>query len=81
MSFIPSCSATGSLARHRQSLNNNVTKLRASDGVVLGTFTVGSGPYGLAFDGANMWVANSSDNTVTELRASDGCASRKSRNV
>src|SRR6266513_1582643 len=75
MSFIPSCSATGSLARHRQSLNNNVTKLRASEGVVLGTFTVGSGPGGLAFDGANMWVANSgcgSGNTVTQLRASNG---------
>src|SRR5437016_1620158 len=33
--------------------SNNVTKLRASDGVVLGTFAVGSGPSGVAFDGAN----------------------------
>jgi hypothetical protein len=43
MSYTQSCSATGSPAHPRQSLNNNVTKLRASDGVVLGTFTVGSG--------------------------------------
>jgi DNA-binding beta-propeller fold protein YncE len=26
----------------------------------------------VAFDGANIWVANSSSNTVTKLRASDG---------
>src|SRR5690348_737056 len=47
--------------------SNNVTKLRASDGAVLGTFAVGTRPIGLAFDGANIWVANQSDNTVTKL--------------
>ena len=26
----------------------------------------------MAFDGANIWVANTVDGTVTELRASDG---------
>src|ERR1700730_19436086 len=33
--------------------SRNVTKIRASDATVLGTFTVGSGPFGVAFDGAN----------------------------
>ena len=36
------------------------------------TFPVESGPFGIAFDGANIWVANSGSNSVTELRASDG---------
>jgi hypothetical protein len=49
---------------------DTVTKLRASDGVSLGTFTVGPNPFGIAFDGANLWVANSSG--VTKLRGSDG---------
>jgi hypothetical protein len=35
-------------------------------------FAVGSFPHSVAFDGANIWVANSSDNTVSKLRASDG---------
>jgi hypothetical protein len=29
---------------------------------------------GLAFDRANIWVANNLDNAVTKLRASDGLA-------
>src|SRR5271166_244832 len=36
------------------------------------TFPVESGPFGVAFDGANIWVANSGSNSVTKLRASDG---------
>ena len=35
-------------------------------------FTVGSQPYGVAFDGANIWTANFGDGTVTKLRANDG---------
>ena len=35
-------------------------------------FTVGRGPEGVAFDGANIWVANFLSNNVTKLRASDG---------
>jgi hypothetical protein len=35
-------------------------------------FAVGSAPIGVAFDGANIWVANGHSDTVTELRASDG---------
>jgi DNA-binding beta-propeller fold protein YncE len=52
--------------------NRAVTELRASDGLNLGTFAVGSNPNGVAFDGANIWVTNYGDSTVTELRASDG---------
>jgi YVTN family beta-propeller protein len=47
--------------------SNTVTKLRASDGTVLGTFGVGTNPSGLAFDGANIWVANHDSNTVSKL--------------
>jgi hypothetical protein len=69
---------------------DSVTKVRAGDGAVLGTYAVGKRPIGLAFDGANIWVANSgfvsnpllppspritfSGNSVTVLRASDGVA-------
>jgi DNA-binding beta-propeller fold protein YncE len=52
--------------------DGTVSKLRVSDGKVLGTFAVGSRPTGIAFDGANMWVGNRSDGTVSKLRASDG---------
>jgi hypothetical protein len=52
--------------------NNNVVKLRVSDGTILGTFSVGQNPFGMVFDGANVWAANVGDNTVTKLRASDG---------
>lgn len=51
---------------------NNVSKLRASDGAILGTFAAGNGPTAVAFDGANIWVVNSNGGTVSKLRASDG---------
>jgi hypothetical protein len=35
-------------------------------------FAVGSQPYAIAFDGANVWVTNSGGNKVTKLRAGDG---------
>src|SRR6202035_3883971 len=35
-------------------------------------FDVGSQPYGLCFDGANLWAANFGGNTVTKVRANDG---------
>ena len=53
----------------------SLTAASASDGACVNglcTFGVGRNPAGLAFDGANMWVANESDNSVTKLRASDG---------
>ena len=50
--------------------SDGVTRLRASDGLNLGTFPIGGASRGVAFDGANIWVTNS--NSVTKLRASDG---------
>jgi hypothetical protein len=47
--------------------SNSVTKLRASDGVHLGSFSVGNYPVGIAFDGANIWVTNTNSNTVNKL--------------
>jgi uncharacterized protein (TIGR03437 family) len=53
---------------------NNVTKLLASTGAILGTYSVGANnyPVGLAFDGSNIWVTNQGSNTVTKLLASTG---------
>ena len=50
----------------------NVSKLRASDGALIGTYNVGRFPYGICFDGQNIWVANYGGNNVSKLRASDG---------
>ena len=36
------------------------------------TFSVGSKPEAVCFDGANVWVANSGSDNVTKLKASDG---------
>lgn len=48
-----------------------MTKLRASDGALLGTFGVHGGtPYGVAFDGQNIWVTASP--YIVELRHTDG---------
>jgi outer membrane lipoprotein-sorting protein len=52
--------------------SNNVTKLRASDGAIQGTFPVGTTPIALCFDGENIWVVNNGSSSVTKLRASDG---------
>jgi hypothetical protein len=48
-------------------LSHNVTKLRASDGVKLGTFVVGTQPYAAAFDGANIWVSDASANVISKM--------------
>jgi len=45
---------------------NQVTKIRASDGAVLGTVAVGDYPWAFAFDGTHMWVANAESNTVSK---------------
>src|ERR1041385_572466 len=53
--------------------SDNVTKLRASDGTILGTFPAGGPSLYATFDGANIWVTHFYvDSTVTKLRASDG---------
>jgi len=55
------------------STSQAVVKVRTSDGGVLGKYKVGRQPQGIAFDGADIWVANNDYNcTVTQLRASDG---------
>jgi hypothetical protein len=36
------------------------------------TFTTGTGPSGIVFDGSSIWIANGNDNTVTKLRPGDG---------
>ena len=46
--------------------------VRASDCSILGTYSAGADPFGLAFDGTYIWAANSGANTVTKLRAADG---------
>jgi DNA-binding beta-propeller fold protein YncE len=51
--------------------SNNVTKLSLA-GAVLGTFAAGNGPSGIAFDGANIWVADFNSTTVTKLLATTG---------
>src|SRR5204862_4690030 len=48
-----------------------VTKLRASDGKVLGTFPAVSWPDDITFDGTNIWVVNELAGSVTKL-ATDG---------
>ncbi|MBX3289483.1 MAG: YncE family protein [Acidobacteria bacterium] len=52
--------------------NNNVTKLLASDGSLVGAYPVGTNPNGIAFDGTHIWVVNNGSSNVTKLRASDG---------
>jgi YVTN family beta-propeller protein len=52
--------------------NNTVSRLRASDGAVLGTFAAGNDPRGIALEGDSIWVTDLGDNTVRKLRASDG---------
>ena len=53
-------------------LGNGLTKIEPSDGTILGTSIVGKSPFGLAFDGENIWVTNNADDTVSKVRASDG---------
>jgi DNA-binding beta-propeller fold protein YncE len=49
--------------------DSTVTKLRASDGALLGTFPLpGNGAAGITFDGENIWVAN----TLSVVRLAGG---------
>jgi hypothetical protein len=56
--------------------SNSVSKLRASDGALIGTYNTGTNPMGLAFDGTHIWTANGGSNSVSKLRASDGALIR-----
>jgi hypothetical protein len=51
---------------------NQVAILRSYAANRTAVFPVGASPYGVAFDGANIWVTNLNNNNVTKLRASDG---------
>jgi hypothetical protein len=51
---------------------STVTKRRATDGALLGTYSVPYGAYALAFDGEAVWVGSYWSSIVTKLRASDG---------
>lgn len=44
-----------------------VTKLRESNGVLVATFPVGDGPFGIAFYGGSLWVANFGSSNVMKL--------------
>lgn len=59
-SFLPGA-CSGFCCRWR---SNPLSKLRASDGTLVGTFPTGPSPVGLAFDRANMWVTNSGNSSV-----------------
>jgi DNA-binding beta-propeller fold protein YncE len=50
--------------------SGTVSKLRASDGAVLGTFSAPDGPYGITFDGNYLWISGALYTMV--MRASDG---------
>jgi hypothetical protein len=54
------------------SAGGTVTKVRASGGMLLGTYKVGPGPECVAFDGENIWVTNRDDSSLSKIRASDG---------
>ena len=49
-----------------------ITRIRASDGSLVSTINpVTSSHWGMAFDGANVWVTNTDTDNVTKIRASD----------
>ncbi|MBK9963612.1 MAG: hypothetical protein IPP07_01395 [Holophagales bacterium] len=52
--------------------NSSVSKMRASDGVVLATYPVGTNPRGIVFDGVNIWVGCDGSSNVYKLRAATG---------
>jgi len=63
----------GGLAQAQLTFNpNQVAILRWYQGNQTASFGVGRTPVAVAFDGANIWVANYDDNNVIKLRASDG---------
>jgi DNA-binding beta-propeller fold protein YncE len=39
---------------------------------LVGTYATGTNPWGVAFDGTNIWVTNTGSNNVTKLLASTG---------
>lgn len=52
--------------------DDNVTKLDADSGTVIGTYAVSHNPIGICSDGGNIWITNQGSNTVTKLNGSNG---------
>jgi serine/threonine protein phosphatase PrpC len=50
----------------------SVTKIRASDGIILGSYVVGDNPRYICSDGECIWVSNSNSGWLTKLNISDG---------
>ena len=57
---------------HSFSGDNNLTKVRASDGEILDNYTIGGTADSMTFDGANIWAALIDAKSVMKVRASDG---------
>ena len=57
------------LRKRIKASSNTVSKINPTTNTVTATVTVGANPYGVAFDGTNIWVTNNGSNTVTKLRA------------
>src|SRR5438132_6035367 len=55
---------------------NQIATLRWYPAITGLSFPVAAGPYGIVFDGANVWVASYTSNLITEFRASDGAVLR-----
>lgn len=47
--------------------SNTVTKLRASDGSLVGTYPVGTNPEAVVFDGLHIWVSNTGSDSLTRF--------------
>jgi DNA-binding beta-propeller fold protein YncE len=52
--------------------DNKVTKLRATDGMVLGAYNVGRDPGEITFDGSNIWVTNYGIENLMKLNPANG---------
>src|SRR5215471_18798301 len=65
--------STGARAQTTTTLNpNQIAQLHWYAANQTTQFSVGTNPTGLAFDGENVWVANSGSSNIMKLRASDG---------
>lgn len=49
--------------------NGSVSKVDVLTGAVVANYPVGKNPFGIVFDGNNIWVANANSNSVTKIAA------------
>lgn len=52
--------------------SNDVMKFRASDAVILGTYSVAVHLQGLLFDGVSIWITATYDAVIQRLNVTDG---------